>query len=53
MRCWPARGAAGVPGVVLGRAGGARLRLGDLVDLPVDDVVGTYEGALPGSLGDQ
>ncbi len=45
-------GAAGVPGAVLGRAGGDRVLLGDLVDLLVEDVVGTHEGALPGVLGD-
>ena len=37
------------------RAGSGRWRpcvLGDLVDLLVEDVVDTYEGALPGALGD-
>jgi phosphoribosylformylglycinamidine synthase len=46
---------AGVPAVVLGRAGGTRLVLGDafdLVDLPLDDVRAAYEGNLTSSLAE-
>jgi phosphoribosylformylglycinamidine synthase len=34
-----AAGAAGVPATLIGRAGGDRLRLGELVDLAVDEVI--------------
>ncbi len=43
---------AGVRCALLGKAGGDRLRLGDLVDVGVDALVAAYEGALPGALGD-
>jgi phosphoribosylformylglycinamidine synthase len=44
--------AAGVPAVVLGRAGGTNLVLGDLVDLDVAELHDAYEGSLAGLLGD-
>jgi hypothetical protein len=46
---------AGIPAAVIGRAGGTRLVLGDivdLVDLPLDDVLAAYEGNLTGALGE-
>ena len=43
---------AGIPCALLGRAGGVRLQLGQLVDIGVDALVAAYEGALPGALGD-
>jgi hypothetical protein len=46
---------AGVPAVVLGRAGGTRFVLGDafdLVDLPLDDVQAAYEGNLTNVLAE-
>jgi phosphoribosylformylglycinamidine synthase len=47
-----ARAAAeGVEVRVLGRAGGARLVLGPLVDLAVTDVVEAWRGRLPGAFG--
>jgi len=45
--------AAGVPAAVLGRAGGDRFVLGDLVDLSVDAVGRAFEGNLPAALGDR
>jgi phosphoribosylformylglycinamidine synthase II len=42
----------GIPCAVLGRAGGARLRLGELVDIPVETLVRQYDSALPAALGD-
>ncbi len=48
-----ARAAAlGIPVAVLGRAGGDRFRLGELVDLPVGAVGEAYEGNLTVALGD-
>jgi hypothetical protein len=44
--------AAGVEVTVLGRAGGNRLVLGDLVDLPVDVLRDTYLGSLQHALGE-
>jgi phosphoribosylformylglycinamidine synthase subunit PurL len=44
--------ARGIPAAVLGRAGGDRFRLGDLVDLPVVAVAEAYEGNLARALGD-
>ncbi len=43
---------AGVPAVVLGRAGGDRVRLGTLVDLPVATVRAAHEGNLGSALGE-
>jgi phosphoribosylformylglycinamidine synthase len=43
--------AAGVPAVPLGRAGGARLVVSGLVDLPVDEVTDVWRNALPRALG--
>jgi phosphoribosylformylglycinamidine synthase len=46
---------AGVPAAVIGRAGGTRLVFGDivdLVDLPLDDVLASYEGNLTSALGE-
>ena len=43
--------AEGVEVRVLGRAGGARLVLGPLVDLAVTDVVEAWRGRLPGAFG--
>jgi phosphoribosylformylglycinamidine synthase len=43
---------AGVPATVLGRAGGARLVVADLVDLSVSDLRETHTGALPRALGE-
>jgi phosphoribosylformylglycinamidine (FGAM) synthase-like enzyme len=42
----------GIPCSVLGRAGGDRVTLGDLVDLPLDSVRQAYEGNLADLLGD-
>ncbi len=48
-----ARAAArGIPAAVLGRAGGDRFRLGDLVDVPVDALSEAYERNLTLALGD-
>ncbi len=44
---------AGVPAAVIGRAGGARFTLGDLVDLPVTELEKAYEGSLAQALGDR
>ena len=44
---------AGVPSAVLGRAGGDRIVLGDLVDLPLDDVRRAEEGNLAAALGER
>jgi phosphoribosylformylglycinamidine synthase subunit PurL len=41
-----------VPCAILGEAGGQRLRLGALVDISIETLVTTYEGALPTALGD-
>ncbi len=43
---------AGVPAAVLGQAGGDRVRLGTLVDLPVATVRQAHEGNLGSALGD-
>jgi phosphoribosylformylglycinamidine synthase II len=43
-------GSAGVPAQVLGTAGGSRLRIGELVDLSVDDVHARWCEALPSAL---
>jgi phosphoribosylformylglycinamidine synthase len=45
-------GALGIPCVVLGRAGGARVALGDLVDLPLASLDEAHEGNLARLLGD-
>ena len=42
----------GVPCAVLGRAGGGRVVLGELVDLPLSSVREAYEGNLARLLGD-
>jgi phosphoribosylformylglycinamidine synthase len=42
----------GIPCAVLGRGGGARLRLGELVDIDVETLVTAYEGALSAALAD-
>ena len=42
---------AGVPVARIGVAGGDRLRVKDLVDLAVDEVVGGWRGRLPEALG--
>ena len=44
--------ALGIPAVVLGRAGGDRFTLGDLVDLPVDVVREAHDANLALALGD-
>jgi phosphoribosylformylglycinamidine (FGAM) synthase-like enzyme len=44
--------AAGVEATVLGRVGGERLVLGDLVDLPVDALRDAYLGSLQRALGE-
>jgi phosphoribosylformylglycinamidine synthase len=44
--------ARGIPAAVLGPAGGARLTLGSLVDLPVDALREAHEGNLALALGD-
>jgi phosphoribosylformylglycinamidine synthase len=43
--------AAGVAAVELGTAGGDRVRIGELVDLPLDDVVRAWRDRLPEALG--
>jgi hypothetical protein len=43
--------AAGVPVATLGRAGGDRLALGDLVDVPLSVAVDAWKGRLPELLG--
>ena len=43
--------AAGVAAVVLGVAGGDRLVIADLVDLPADEVITTWRDRLPVALG--
>ena len=52
MRCAPLAAAAGVEATVLGRAGGDRLVLGDLVDLPLHAVQDAYQGSLQRALGE-
>ena len=42
---------AGVPALVLGRVGGDRLLLGDLVELPLSDVRAAWGERLPAALG--
>ena len=49
--CAAAR-AAGVAAEVLGSVGGGRVRLGSMVDLALDDVVGAFEGMLARQLAD-
>jgi phosphoribosylformylglycinamidine synthase II len=44
---------AGVPAAVIGRAGGARLTLGHLVDIPLTEVTEAYEGSLAQALGER
>jgi phosphoribosylformylglycinamidine synthase II len=44
--------ALGIPTAVLGRAGGDRVRLGELVDLPVSALSQAHEGNLAQMLGD-
>jgi phosphoribosylformylglycinamidine synthase len=44
-------GAAAVPATELGVAGGDRMRVGDLVDVAVDDVITAWRTALPAALG--
>ncbi len=44
--------ALGIPHAVLGRAGGDRFRLGDLVDLPLAALCEAHEGNLALALGD-
>jgi phosphoribosylformylglycinamidine synthase len=41
---------AGVPAAVLGRTGGTRLQLGELLDLEVSGMAAAFEGALPSLL---
>ena len=43
---------AGVPATHLGTTGGARLVVGDLLDLPLSQLHHAYESALPDALGD-
>jgi phosphoribosylformylglycinamidine synthase len=43
--------AAGVPVATLGRAGGDRLTIGDLVDMPLSVAVDAWKGRLPQLLG--
>jgi phosphoribosylformylglycinamidine synthase subunit PurL len=45
--------AAGVPAVVLGRAGGERFALGQLVDLPVHALSEAHDGNLASMLGER
>jgi phosphoribosylformylglycinamidine synthase len=45
--------AAGVPSEVIGRAGGDRLAIGDLVDVAVADIAGSAERALSREDGDR
>jgi hypothetical protein len=42
----------GIPCSVLGRAGGDRVTLGELVDLPLDALCQAHEGNLSLALGD-
>ena len=42
---------AGVAAQTVGTAGGDRLRIGDLVDVTVDELVGRWRGTLPAALG--
>ncbi|MFN8018693.1 MAG: phosphoribosylformylglycinamidine synthase subunit PurL [Acidimicrobiales bacterium] len=44
--------AAGVPAADIGAAGGDRVRLGDHVDLALDEVVATWRDRLPHALGE-
>ncbi|MDE3086101.1 MAG: phosphoribosylformylglycinamidine synthase II, partial [Acidobacteriota bacterium] len=44
--------AAGVPAAVIGTAGGERLAVEGLVDLPVAELVRAWRRALPAALGD-
>ncbi len=44
-------GAAGVPVRVVGEVGGDRLRIGEVLDLPLQDVLGAVHGAVPDALG--
>ena len=41
---------AQVPAMTLGRTGGPRLRLGDLMDLPVEELAGTWHGGLSNAI---
>ena len=50
--CARAAAAGGIPAVVLGRAGGDRLSLGDVVDLPLDVVGAAEDLNLARALGD-
>jgi phosphoribosylformylglycinamidine synthase len=43
--------ALGIPTAVLGRAGGDRFALGDLVDVPLDALIEAHEGNLADQLG--
>ena len=52
-RCATGPASAGVPAAVIGRVGGARFTLGDLIDLPLTELVGAYEGSLAQALGDR
>jgi hypothetical protein len=45
-------GRLGIPCSVLGRAGGDRVTLGELVDLPLASLRQAYEGNLARMLGD-
>jgi phosphoribosylformylglycinamidine synthase len=45
-------GTLGVPRAVLGRAGGDRFSVGDLIDLPLGALRGAHEGNLAQQLGD-
>src|SRR5690606_8175330 len=42
---------AGVPLLEVGHSGGDRLRIADLVDLPVTEVVHRWRSAIPDALG--
>jgi phosphoribosylformylglycinamidine (FGAM) synthase-like enzyme len=44
--------ALGIPVTVLGRAGGDRFTVGDLVDLPLEALADAYEGNLARLLGE-
>ena len=48
----PGRRAPAIPAAVLGPAGGGRLSLGDLVDLPLDAVGAAEDLNLARALGD-
>ena len=41
---------AQVPAMTLGRTGGRRLRLGDLMDLPVEELAGAWHGGLSNAM---